>query len=737
MRRCGSFGGLLDELSLQLGLKMLPNTAREQRMYHVAHQLASHDYLLLIDDLDAINDGRTAAIHFLRQLQGPVIVTARLHPLGLDQPMRVAPLTEPEVFLLCDTLGLGLAHDRLRRTFHRLEGSPLLVRLLGPLLRESYPGTELIDALDRLPTRPLTGNPAFAQSRVQALSRLAYLAFRALPADSQPIALAAALVAPRFDAALLAAMLQTSPEELVIALPTLAARGLIERATQDGASWWMHSGVSETLSSLVPDAPGYHQRAAAALAQRGPRDQLAVAAHLRLGGQSRAAARWLIWKMPEIIAAGGVGALMEELGVFAPAHLGTALWREVNEARGDLARQSGDFAEATRHYQQALLQVRTSKPPRASQQVSTRLARKLAEAAIEVGALEQATPWLERADQTLPEEDSFEEVSILLARSKATEQAGDLKTALGAAQAALDRARLLRRPHRGLLRASAWRLADVRLALADTTGAVVNYEAALALAVEEGAVADQAELRLRLGEAERLRGHWLDALEHFEQAIALWSEICLEPKLAETYLNAGTLLIAQGRYPQALNYLRDAERLARWVGLKPLGLLASVRQAEIRLAQGDFVGVLKLLNEQHIAALEGGWPSILAEIALLQAEVARRGGDEEQAKEAATEAERWAQRGEDEVLRLRAHALLALLTKDGGEIETALSALDAANQWLPAARLRLEYASTLAARQPHKARRFLQAARQILHLLGARPEIVLATELATQLKSTE
>ncbi len=131
-------------------------------------------------------------------------------------------------------------------------------------------------------------------------------------------------------------------------------------------------------------------------------------------------------------------------------------------------------------------------------------------------------------------------------------------------------------------------LGEVRAALGDLGGAIVDYRRALALRRKIGRRADEALTAESLGLALSLEGRYDEAATAFDRALALWQEGDPPIFRAETLLNRGRLHLDLGETERARQRFRTA--------------LALYRQAR------NAVGEAVTLNALGIAALVEGKP---------------------------------------------------------------------------------------------------------------------------------
>lgn len=729
-----SYGGVLDELTRQLGQRKALGRPLEVREQHLAQQISVHDYLLVVTDLDALSEGRRDTVQFMRRLPGAVLVTSRLHPPGLDIPVRVSPLgNEASHELLQMLCGRPLPVERTATLLRMLDGSPLAIHLVAALLAESDIGA-LEEALRAAPigTRGLSRLQGPAPSTLRAL----LVALRAIGDDARRVVETASCLGRSFTAELVAHILDyESGREVRPLLNLLHQRGLMERTN---LGWRLHNALSGPIAATIPAErmQGWHRRAAEVRQHGALESRLLAAEHLRLGEAFEPAARLLVDSAEELIDAGMESQLASQLQNFSPQTLPPSLWQRVNECQGDVAEQLGRWWEAGQFFERALMQLQGTRQTEAHARDAARLSRKRADVGlldVDRSGAEEAqrdcSLWLHRADRVAPEEERRETVLRALLRVRLHQARHEADESQAAAESALQMAR-------------DWGLPDLLVDCFRTLGALdaeqgrltqalAAFDSALARLEASGQERARAELLTAAARIHLRMGNWVEAIEALESSIPLWREVSLGRSLGRVLYELSTILIWQGAFERAQRYLQEAHVIARRAVWPELAILARSKMAETLLRQGDDKVAAAMLDEGLHTARDQMLSEPLPLLLRLRAAAAEVSGGRAAAMQYRRQAEIWARRNQDlsEGYRVRVDALLA----DGGEpgIRALIDELPPPMIY-ERARLQAHLAERLIPSSPQEARILLVQASDTFARLGARPDIAATTALRRQ-----
>lgn len=721
-----SYSGLLDEIARQLGQYATVGRSLEQRERHLMQQVLDHDYLLVVDDIDGLEDGRRHAITFLRQLQTATLLTARLHPTGLDLPERVEPLLLADVYqlLLADT-HLPLDYEAVEDLLRQINGSPLAAKLVALRVATGDPPSELAERMLHAPTGELRFGRFHGQT--PGLLRAFLLAWQRLDSPHQELLLAANCLTRSFSPALLGYMLKRSDgDELTQELEYLARWGFLERTVR---GWRVHGALVAAIAGRQGVWEGWHLRAASIRARGTVEDQMRAIEHLRQGGDTMGAVQLLLERSDLLLAAGMASQLARQMATFSPDQLTPDLWLRLCEVQGDVAMRLGRSWEASHYFSHALSLLHEREPlVEARRRDTIRLTRKQAETSLEIAiqrhspeSYQQASLWIQRAMHLTTSEQADETVRLLLLQSHLREERGERPGAVQAADQAL---RLARRYHVNVLLVECYRrIGDLYRALHKNQIALATYDSALAIAMLEENPRQRASLLTTLGELQFEQGNWIEAAELLEDSLASWREASIGDSLAKNLYHLGLLLVAQGRYSEAQRYLQEAQIIARRAGLTGLAVQIHAAQAESVLCQGDLqlaeAMVQRSLDEAHRHMLLQPMATLFRLLASLRQQ--RNGRDE--AARLWEEAAIWARRNDDPIDYARVLGYRALANRDPAQMEAALALLTKHHLPLETARLQVGLTEALVEQDTARARVHLVQAADTLARLGARPEL--------------
>lgn len=726
-----SYSDMLNELARKVGSLGAVGHPLQQRERHILHQLDGLDSVVILDDLDALRDGRRSAIQFLRRLPVPVLITTRLYLTALDIPERLAALPVQHSYdLLCHLLEEPPPFEETESLLHHVGGVPLILRLLTPRLALGISVGQLIDELIHRPTGKLN----LSQLGMTAASTKALLlAMRTLSEFQRTLLVAASYLSPSFTSACLAFVVGSSKESEVEAeLQTLHQRGLVERGHE---RWHIHDLLVDVLRSFgMEQSEQWHLRAAGFLYRGTLSDQLQAANHLRHAGQVQRAALLLIRRGSAMVEAGLLRGLAEQLAHFTPGALGFELWIQVSEVQGDIARQQEQWWEATHYYEGVLQQIDSQPAAQRPQEVLARLLRKRAELALEgppetseEERLRQAEQWLRQAMQAVPAQSPAEQGRIALLQSQVYERRARLHDALHAAKQALAIAR--RAQLAALLDLSYEQIGVLYRRLGQIPIAMNAYRSALAVAQRLGNEQRQALLFTTLADLYQAEGLWAEAIEAYQASLPHWRQASLGGRLAQMLYRYGLLLLRRGQWERAQQAMQEAQIGARRAGLDEWVFIARGGMAEALLRHGEGKVAAAILEEALEQARQQMLFKPLPLLFRLRAEVALEQGDFVAAEDISNEALLWARRADDSLEGYRARMVHALARGDVVEIEELLEELLWPGLRYERARLQVRLAERLIQLDRARSIQLLEEAAAILERLGAAPDLAMLAHL--------
>ncbi len=666
-----SYSNLLDEIARHLGQERVLGRSLELREGYLRQQIAAHDYLLLLDDLDGVEEGQREVVRFLRQVAGTCLVTARLHPPSQDVPERLGALAFQDSYLLLQQVaGHAIPFEDVERLLTRIGDSPLATRLVGARLQDAASVYQVVEEVLHAPTGELRRGQVHGQS--PSTLRVLLSVLGNLGDEEQQVLRAASCLRRSFPPRLLAFMVERDEEQVEAALRRLHERGLLDRSVR---GWRVHDALRDALRalSLLPQER-WQQRAALALSRGSVLDQLDAVEQLQRSGEARRAAMLLLSCLDALIEANLTSQVAAHLAAFAPDIVGRRLWLQISEAQGDVAVASGGAWEAAHFYQRAFAQLQGQPASQENQRVAARLARKQAEVALEdpgtsgaAQSLEEAAAWLRRAVRAASAEDPTERVRIALLHSRLRERQGQWQQALQAAE----QARTLAQEGAHELLAACWqRVAELYRAAGQEGVALAALQKALATLPAEGGGFQQGFLLSASGEILEGMGQWDEAISMWEQALPIWRASSLGRHLVRTLHQLGEVVGRQGHGARAIELQQEALGIARLAGLPDMVVGLQVALAAIYLAQGKLEQAEPLLQESLTSAQGGVNTTPLPRLYRTLAAVMQGKGEAEEADALLRRAFLWARRNEDPIEEHRAAWALALVARDTATLET-------------------------------------------------------------------
>lgn len=480
--------------------------------------------------------------------------------------------TDPILFICAQRReGSDSPNDRLVRLYSLLTGQTTRLFLerfsvtdSQSLLAELLPGVKLPPAISRLIIERSEGNPYFLEEFVRMFIEQGHIRFAdgrwqvavipdesvarlpssletlirsrvdALPADLRQALQAAAIIGHEFEAALLAALLETSDVEAV--LERLGSRLMVQTTATPGRWQFRHTIFMTVVynSLLKAHRQTLHLRAAQALEARQSatlaEQAEALAYHF---GQAGAYARALPYLLTAGEQAAGRHASEEALTHFQKAADYVAQlppsdphwqWR-IAVGLGDVYRFVGKYAESAAALKVGLSLTQTNPAFRDQRAM---LYRRLGETAQKQGDFTTAQSY-------------FEQAQAELSRPEAVDQK-------------VEAARTLT----GL----AW----VSFAQGQFDQAQQRCNASLAYAQASDSLNELAAAENLLGGIYYHLGEWREALQHTTRAMVLHEQMGYSWGVAATLSNLGILAFAAGHWPKAISFFRRSLELRQEMG---------------------------------------------------------------------------------------------------------------------------------------------------------------------------
>ncbi|MBA3533561.1 MAG: tetratricopeptide repeat protein [Ardenticatenales bacterium] len=729
-----SYSDLLNEVARQIGQHEVIGHPLEDRERHLLQQVGNRDTFIVLDDLDALGEGRRSTIQFLRQSPVAVLVTTRLFPTGLDLPERLGPLPIHHGYeLLKSLLVEAPSFEEVEEVLLQAAGIPLVIRLLAPTLTDGLTPSQLIRGIIRARTGVLN---RLRLGQTSPTTRVLLVAIRSLTPAQQELLFAASYLSPSFVAASVAHLLKWDDVQHTEAeLQWLQHRGLVEQTSR---GWRIHDLLLDTVRTLgSAKSQLWHQRAADFMEGGTLEEQLLAADHRRQAGEVTEAATLLIERSEAMQEAGLETQLAEQLAYLAINTLNPPLRRRVNEVQGDLALQQKQWWEANHYYSTVLRQISELPLEQQPHRETVRLLRKRAELLFaqspgkgDTSYNQKAEHLLRRALRLVGPEDWVEQIRIALLQSHLYEERARLKDALQASRHALAVAR-----HHGgddFLFTCFERMAELYRELGQAEIALTAYQSALVEAKKRGDARQQAEILTLIGEIQRDEGNWHEAVAAFERSLPLWQLTSLGGGLANMLHQYGELLIRQGHLDRALQAMQEAQIAARRTGLQDLVITTRAGMAEALLHQGELQVSEAILKKCLEEAEQQMRFYLFPLIQRLLAEVALYQGRFDEAERRSQGAILWSRRQDDSIELYRAHLVQALAGGEVAILEALIDTLPPKQMRYERAQLQLRLAERLAVHRREQASRLVEDAARTIERLGAVGELAYLTQVREQ-----
>lgn len=604
----------------QIGSQLPPP---ETLFDYVLQMVEGRGYLLCFDDLHLVEKD-PLLIRLVARLRAAlgsgglalVITTRRvLSFLQTAEADSLAGLSAEDARLLLERWGLRLPDALFERLYAHTGGNAQFLTLAMNVLQ---PETDLAGAMERL-----------AESDNIERYLLVEVEERLSEQEQAVMGAVAVLLGYPGSQDVIEAMLDG--ESVRRSLRQLADRHLlIVRDGARGKEYQQHAMVQAFYYELLGRTRrrSMHVRAAAFYEADDP-DLLRAAIHYERGGNYARSAQLAMQGLPALISQGQTRSLRHLLQQFTAAHLEPVDWIDVNLALGQICALLAEDEQARSHYQEALDRLERMDSGQAACALRARALRGMGQLVYNEEP-QEALVWLRQAFDALAgaggQVDPQLEAALYLDIGWAHRRLHNIAEAMDAFQRGL--ARLPRGPSQlrgdALARLVALYMAQFDLENArryaqmavensrhlhnvwheqtvlamlgnikhlgcDWKGAITDYEAALALAVQIGDRSVHAAMETNLGVAHANLGNMNAALAHLTNGLNLCRQSHLRSSELKAQLAVSKLYMRLGRWIDAENHLNAAEELVESTASGEaqfhLPLILSAR-AELRLLTG-------------------------------------------------------------------------------------------------------------------------------------------------------